>query len=365
VSAKPRGRGRWLAALVVLWLSGSAAGESAAPSSQPALRAGVSDAPPFAIHNADGSWSGIAVDLWREVAGALGRTFAFEHREPAQLLQGLGDGSLDVVVGPVAITPAHAALADFTHAYLSTTLSIAVRPNAVPSWRRILSVVFAPRLVHVLVSLALVTVLLGVLVWLLERGENREHFERPSRRGVWSAIWWAAATVSTVGYGDKTPRTVAGRLVAMLGMLIGILLVSVLTATFASEITLGHLRATIRGPHDLRRVAVGAVSGSAAEDWLNYHAIPTHAYTEVAEALAALERHEVDAVVSHDIVLRYWTTTKLRGHIEVLPAGLAPEFLAFALPTGSDSLGPMNLALLRTTHGDRWKHLLQSYLRSP
>jgi hypothetical protein len=167
----------------VLWLSGSAAGESAAPSSQPALRVGVSDAPPFAIHNADGSWSGIAVDLWREIARALGRTFAFEQREPARLLQGLGDGSLDVVVGPVAVTPAHEALADFTHAYLSTNLSIAARPNAVPSWRRILSVVFAPRLVHVLVSLALVTVVLGALVWLLERRENPEHFERPACRG--------------------------------------------------------------------------------------------------------------------------------------------------------------------------------------
>ena len=40
------------------------------------LRVAVSEVPPFAIQQADGSWRGISVDLWREVATSLGYTTA-------------------------------------------------------------------------------------------------------------------------------------------------------------------------------------------------------------------------------------------------------------------------------------------------
>jgi voltage-gated potassium channel len=50
----------------------------------------------------------------------------------------------------------------------------------------------------------------------------------------WDGIWWAVVTVTTVGYGDLYPHTVAGRLIAMLLMLVGIGFIAVLTASIAS-----------------------------------------------------------------------------------------------------------------------------------
>lgn len=52
---------------------------------------------------------------------------------------------------------------------------------------------------------------------------------------TWDGIWWAAVTVTTVGYGDKVPTTVEGRIIAMVVMLFGIGFLSVLTATIASR----------------------------------------------------------------------------------------------------------------------------------
>jgi voltage-gated potassium channel len=50
------------------------------------------------------------------------------------------------------------------------------------------------------------------------------------------ALWWAIATVTTVGYGDLYPVTVPGRLVAALLMIGGISLLGVVTASLASWI---------------------------------------------------------------------------------------------------------------------------------
>jgi voltage-gated potassium channel len=51
------------------------------------------------------------------------------------------------------------------------------------------------------------------------------------------AVWWAFCTVTTVGYGDYAPVTVHGRVVAVLLMVGGVVLVGLVTATFASWVT--------------------------------------------------------------------------------------------------------------------------------
>lgn len=48
------------------------------------------------------------------------------------------------------------------------------------------------------------------------------------------AAWWAAATVPTVGYGDRYPTTTEGRCIAVALMLTGIALLGVVTAAIAS-----------------------------------------------------------------------------------------------------------------------------------
>jgi voltage-gated potassium channel len=50
-----------------------------------------------------------------------------------------------------------------------------------------------------------------------------------------TGLWWAVQTVTTVGYGDHVPATVAGRIVAALVMLLGIGFVTVITASITSS----------------------------------------------------------------------------------------------------------------------------------
>jgi voltage-gated potassium channel len=53
-------------------------------------------------------------------------------------------------------------------------------------------------------------------------------------KSLGDALWWAATTATTVGYGDKFPVSAGGRLLSLLVMIVGISLVGVITASVAS-----------------------------------------------------------------------------------------------------------------------------------
>ena len=72
---------------------------------------------------------------------------------------------------------------------------------------------------------AVITVASGILATVVE------HETYPS---IGSGLWWAAQTVTTVGYGDNVPTTVAGRLMAVLVMFVGIGFLTVVTAAITS-----------------------------------------------------------------------------------------------------------------------------------
>ena len=52
---------------------------------------------------------------------------------------------------------------------------------------------------------------------------------------AWDGVWWAVTTVTTLGYGDLAPRTDAGRVIAIIIMLVGIGFIAILTAAAAGR----------------------------------------------------------------------------------------------------------------------------------
>lgn len=69
----------------------------------------------------------------------------------------------------------------------------------------------------------------ALIVYAVERDR-----EGASITTIGDALWWAGATATTVGYGDRVPVTAEGRAVAVALMMIGIALFAVLTAHIAA-----------------------------------------------------------------------------------------------------------------------------------
>ena len=65
----------------------------------------------------------------------------------------------------------------------------------------------------------------GVLMRVLDHGEYSD---------IWVGMWWALQTVTTVGYGDVTPKNPSGRIIATFVMLQGIAFLAITTAAITS-----------------------------------------------------------------------------------------------------------------------------------
>ena len=77
----------------------------------------------------------------------------------------------------------------------------------------------------IVTATAVVVVGAGALMRLID---HREY------ASIWAGMWWAIQTVTTVGYGDVTPKEPNGRIVATFVMLEGIAFLSIVTASITS-----------------------------------------------------------------------------------------------------------------------------------
>ena len=76
-----------------------------------------------------------------------------------------------------------------------------------------------------------------------------EHTAQPDKFGtIPDAMWWAVATVTTVGYGDVVPVTIWGRVVGAITMVVGLLMLAlpagIVATAFANIITRQNFVAT-------------------------------------------------------------------------------------------------------------------------
>lgn len=86
-------------------------------------------------------------------------------------------------------------------------------------------------------AIVVVTTAFTLLAALAERVVEPETFTSYGK-----AWWWAVQTVSTVGYGDITPHTTSGRLVATAVMIFGVALVPTATSIVVAILLDRHRR---------------------------------------------------------------------------------------------------------------------------
>lgn len=327
------------------------------------LLVAYTQAPPFIIDN-QGVLSGISIYLWEEIANGLDIPYRYQAMPFKEILEGLENGTIDISINPLTITHDRYKKFDFTHCFYTSNSTIAV--HEITTIRRaseFLKSIFNLNFLRGLLFLFFLVSIFGLLIWYFEKEKNPEQFH-PESKGIWDGIWWSIVTMTTVGYGDKTPKTKGGKIVALVWMLSGILFISGLTASIASSLTVNRLSVDAEQLDDFKRQAVGTVRNSGAADYLQSHFFRNVSfYDNVLPGLNALETHKIDAFLYDAPILKYRINeTPQLSHLEVLPIYFNQQFYAFGLPRDRLELKEkISRLIIKELEHSEWQTVLEEF----
>jgi ABC-type amino acid transport substrate-binding protein len=347
-----------LAALVMPAQRASA--EDAAPDARE-LVVGTKEAPPFAIKNEKGEWSGVSIDLWRKVADQLNLKYRLVETESVtSLLDGLAQGHFDVAVAAITVTASREQMVDFTVPYFHTGTGVAVQTDHLANWGPVIRSVASFGFAQAALGLLGLALLAGFLIWLFERKAN-EGFGGSVTHGLSSGVWWSTHTMTQRVVGGAVPTTLPGRIVAMIWMIVSVIAIAVFTAGITSALTTKRLHGAVNSLGDLASVRVGVVAGTATEEALSRMRIEYRAVASAAQGFRALQRGSIDAL-AYDRPILAWMIRQGGQSAELTDVVFEPQSYAIALRDDRALRKRLNVALLEAGQSDWWKDILFRYL---
>eukprot|EP00756_Hemistasia_phaeocysticola_P005834 Hpha_TRINITY_DN13520_c2_g1::TRINITY_DN13520_c2_g1_i1::g.111461::m.111461 len=265
----------------------------------------------------------------------------------------------DVVISCITMTPEREQDFDFSHPFFDTGYGILLpdhTPPASVSWTAL--VMNFLRLGSIIAGLALT---FAHVLWAAETRFDRGTYWI----SIWDGVWFGVVTMTTVGYGDKYPRTSAGRVVTTFYLVLAVLSFSYFTALLSADITSTVLETNIKDLGDLRgkRVGVQAATASVAEMKERGMKV-VEIKGDGIKLLEAIETQQVEAVVADHPMLSWFVSENPERDVHLLPGAFLPFSFALLFPRGSILRDRINSALLewrKESHLD----MMNKYFSSP
>lgn len=324
---------------------------------------GYTPAAPFIVQNGD-NLDGLNVWLWKRVSKKLDLSYKLIPMNFSDMLDSLYTGGIDVSINPLTITSSRSRRMEFTHSYFASNATIAI-VNA-SSFKKVTTFIkgfFNLNFLRGLLLLLSIILVFGFLGWYFEKDKNQEHF-RPSYRGIWDGLWWSAVTLTTVGYGDKAPKTRMGKITALVLMFGGLLFISGLTASIASSLTIDHLSNNPNGFNEFKERKVGTIAKSGTRTFLGEHFFKNiKTYPGVVPGLKDLTSENIDAFIYDEPILRYRIKTDSTfNKVQLLPIKFDIQFYAFGLPKSRTLLEQkISQSILEIMETEEWEIVLNEY----
>ena len=317
------------------------------------IKVGISESIPFTIKttNPDGSvhWTGISVELWEDVADELGLSYTYVELSLVDNLAQVAANDVDVAIGALSITADRDRIMAFTHPYFISGLGVATKTKQSTSWD-----VYGWKLMKAVAGLLVIIFLSGIVMRYIERKRNPQ-FEK-----LGSGMWFSITTMTTTGYGDKTPITPLGRVYAGFLMVTSAIIFPTLVASITTNIVIDQRNNIITDASDLRNHKIGVISGTSAVLYMRQNNIPYVEVPDVHTMLSSIDSGELQGGVYDKPMLQYHA--KLFTNVSILPTTFERQYYGFALSSNSIMREGINAEILQKSNNSVWLGTLDKYL---
>ena len=324
------------------------------------LTVGVTDSPPFIIIE-DDEITGLTIDLWNNISDSLKVDYHFVETDIENVVTSISEGEINISIAPMAVSSSHAETTFYSQPFYITTMCVAIENHYESGFVTIVKNLFSIAFLKTIGLLLFINFTIGTLIWLAERKDNPAFSDKMN--GIIDGFWWSWVTMTTVGYGDKSPQSKNGKILATIWMLVAILIISGFTATISSELTTKRLQNNINNVHDLHKMKVGCVQGRNTSIYLDYKHIKSKEYVSFEKAFDALEKGEINALVDDGATLNYYFNKRERNlgkKITLIELPNNKEYYCFMSsdPILVNRINPYLLSFLESEH---WGRLLKRY----
>lgn len=321
------------------------------------LTIGIKEAPPFVTISNRGIPGGLSIEFWQLVQRDAGVSYKFKQFGGiSEMLEAIANGEVDLSINPITVTDERMDRLDFSQPFFISGTAMVRKYES--NWLAVLKNVFSWRFVSALLVLVFILLIFGTLVWFFERKQNPEQF-RKGRKGLADGFWWSAVTMTTVGYGDKSPVSRGGRLVAIIWMFTAIILISGLTAGIASALTVQSLEAKIESAEDLVKYRVGTISGSSSADFLDIFNVNAKDFNTAEEGLAKVQSGELDVFVYDRPMLRDALNTGNYEDLILSPKNLKTDYYSFSFSKNNPLRNYLDPYVVKALKSEQWSFKLK------
>lgn len=325
------------------------------------LRVGISGSAPFVFEE---SKTGISLEIWDEIANKESWNYeyvSFKHVDEALLA--LNQGHVDLVVGPISITAKRLETMRFSQPFYNSSISIISRVENKGLWGTIKPLFSFKLLIAIGIFLILLAIV-GLFFWLAERKQSPDQFPHGPIKGIGTGMWLAIVTMTTVGYGDKAPMTLMGRIIAGTWMIISIIFATSMVAGIASTLTLSTIGSTtVTNIEQLSNKKAVTISDSPSEAFLRKAKINVIGVNNLDEAIDKLESKDVDAVVFDRPQLLYFLKSNKKENLYISKAEYFKQGYGFAFQENSELILDVNLSLLELTENQETEKIIHTYIQ--
>ena len=248
---------------------------------------------------------GYSIDLWQDVASAMDvKTTFVQYENVTELLKAVNSKEVDIGISGISITPAReGGDFDFSYPIYHSGLQLMIRRKRVNPLITIAQDLGGWQSALAVSRILGLSIVAGGLIWFLEHKKN-EDFPTKIIPGIGQGIWFAVVTLGTFGYGDITPKTVSGRLVAVVWMAFSFFVLG----DFISTMTAAR-QERIEGTTlvDLQGERIGAVLNTSAYFYLRNEPVQLKDFPTFQNAVKSLREGNLEGIVADYPTVKYLT----------------------------------------------------------